>query len=431
MLTIKGFAVIPALASNLANTTAAIGELSPLAQTYSRDVTSHALSPLDDVEFRSFSCIDSVTGRQATPATNGTDVAEIINWIYASVVAGTLGADAEDIIETITDEFTTLAGMTIGPLGTNGSITIPEWISWTQTATLLDADVKVWFINDAFVGQYDEYEIIVVPPLPAVDSFFNTFAVVSAAVASVSVTDVINATNVAAGNVPYSTLKSISFDWVNPNNTAQKIATNWTAVIYGMAGSSIDRIKTAIDDYIMSHTTHTRIEWKVIFPSIFISTEFIITPHWDRYSVPNQTILTGLHSAIATPAQITDYALISKGDYTENFVRSTVRGSFSTYKTLMFSIVGNIENVDGIYTFEGKFPDYIPIGTTSPDFARMSLKTQQWSTVLNDLLAVAETATAFSSLPAEMSRVYRNSIMFITKTFDGVSYLVMAKSYFN
>lgn len=431
MLTIKGFAVIPALASNLANTTAAIGELSPLAQTYSRDVTSHALSPLDDVEFRSFSCIDSVTGRQATPAGHGTDAAEIINWIYTQVVAGTLGDDSAEIIDTITDHFTTLAGMSVGPLATNGSIAIPEWISWTQTATLLDADVKVWFANEAFVGQYDEYEIIIVPPIVAVDGFFNSYSVVAAAVAAVTFTDTVNAVNLASNNIPYSTLKPVPFDWVNPNNSTQRISTTWTAVIYGMAGSSIDRIKKAIDDYIMDNTTHTRLEWKVIFPSIFISTEFIITPHFDRYSVPNQTLVTGLYSSIVTPAQITDYALITKGDYTENFVRSSVRGSFSTYKTIAFSIVGNIENVDGIYTFDGKFPDYIPVGTTSPDFARMSLKTQQWATVLNDLMSVAETATAFSSLPAEMSRVYRNSIMFITKTFDGVLYLVMAKSYFN
>lgn len=431
MLTIKGFAVIPALASNLANTTAAIGELSPLAQTFSRDVTSHALSPLDDVEFRAFSCIDSITGRQPTPALRGTDVAIIINWIYARVLLGTLGDNSDEIIDAITDNFTTLAGMTIGPLATNGTITMPEWISWTQTATSKESDVKIWFSNVAFVGQYDEFEIIIVPPIVTVDAFYNSYAVVSAAVDASTVTDTINRTNIASGNIPYSTLKSIDFDWINPSNTTQHITTHWTALIYGMAGSSIDHIKTAIDNYIMAHTTHTRLEWKVIFPSIFISTEFILTPHWNRYSIPNQTLITGLYSAIATPAQIIDYALISKGDYTENFVRSSVRGSYSTFKSITFSAVGNIENVDGIYTLNGKFPDYFPIATTSPDFARMSLKTQQWSTVLNDLLAVAETATAFSSLPAEMSREYRNSIMFITKTFDGVLYLVMAKSYFN
>ena len=181
----------------------------------------------------------------------------------------------------------------------------------------------------------------------------------------------------------------------------------------------------------MANSTHTRAEWKVIFPSIFISTEFIITPHWDRYSIPNQTLLAGMYSPTVSPQQIIDYALITKGDYNETHVRSTVKSTVSTYKELTLSIVGNIENIDGLYTFNAKFPDYIAVSTTSPDFARMSLRTQQWTAVLNDLLFAAETVTPFSSLPEGMSRIYRNSIMFVGKTYDGVLYLVLAKRYFN
>lgn len=433
MLNIKGFAAIPSLADNANNATAIIGELSPMSQTFSKNVTVHTHPTIDTslVELRSFSVIDTINGPTALPTPAAGNIVDILNWLYNEATANALGNSAAVIESNLSAEYSTLIDIAMGPLIVIGTYAIPEWVTWTQTDATKPYITKVWFSDAAFLGQYDETELIVIPPIDNIDVLFGTFTTINSLISAVSGSNLVTKIVTASGNIPYSTLKTMDITWKNPNNPLQTITTEWTVIVYGLAGSSIDRLREAVIAYILAHTTHTRAEWEVLLPFLFISTEYIITPHWDRLGIPNQTLQAGMYSAITTPGQITNHALITKHDYLESFVRTAVRGSFATYKSIAFSIVGNVDNIDGIYTLEGRFPDYTPIPTTSPDFSRMALRTQQWAVMLNELLILAESATLFSSLPMNVSRIHRNGIMFICKSFENVLYLVMAKSYYN
>jgi hypothetical protein len=60
----------------------------------------------------------------------------------------------------------------------------------------------------------------------------------------------------------------------------------------------------------------------------------------------------------------------------------------------------------------------------------MSADTKTWLYLLADMLVVAETMTAYSSLPLGMTRVTRNGILYLVASFKSVNYLLAAKSNF-
>lgn len=427
---IKGFASIAAFADNTLGTTAPIGELSAYSSTFSKEKGVFGSAIAGDVEFISFSNKSNTGVVGTTDTTTGNEIAASLNWIYEQAMLGHLGNTLEEMNAAMVAEFTAFTDIVVGEITQTNTVTMPTWVSWTLTTGPSPYFVKVWFTEEAFRGQYDEYEIRVIPPIALVDGFFNNYVAVKALLDARTLTQVIAATNAAAAEYPYTALQTINVNWINSGNVNTFLVSTWTVVVYGNYGLNLTNIKAAIVEYILANSSHTDTEWRLLFPSLFISTEFIISPHWDRYSVPNQSLVTGLYSSVFTPQQIIDYALTTRGAYPDSFVRSAVRGVPTTYKTLACSIVGNPDNTDGISTFNAKFPDYTPIPSTSLDFARMSLRSQNFSTMLTNMLEVAETMTPISSLPVGMIREWRDGIMFVTSNLDEVLYLVTAKYLF-
>lgn len=428
MLSINGFAKIDALANNANGVISTFGELSPSSSTFAKEKSYFANSTLGDVTFVGFSCFNGSTKTIVTP-TIGNEIALVLNWVYEQGKSGTLPSTKSQLITALEAEFSYLDSFNVGDLLVDTTLVLPEWVSFTNTVNVGNTyDAKVWFSNDSFVGQYPVSELIVIPPVTSVDVLFTNYGSVQSYLASRTQTQLTDAIQTASDNFPYTFLKTETFDWISGLNSTVSLPTNWTIIGYGVAGNNVDTIKQAIKDYILANSSHSELEWKVLIPSLFVSTEFIITPHWNRYSIENQTLQAGMYSSTLSPQAILDYALLTKGDYPTVHVSTATKGSFFTYKTLAFSIVGNPDNINGDYNFGLKFKDYLPIASTSTDFSRMSVKTQQWSNLINSMLPVAETMTSNSNVPLTMSRTVRGPITFVSKSLDGVLYLVATKA---
>ena len=83
-------------------------------------------------------------------------------------------------------------------------------------------------------------------------------------------------------------LGQIFFKWHNPVNRQAELDTNWYVLIWGDAGDNIDSVREKIQDTILANSTHSRDEWKEVFPEIFKRNEFIIVPQWDVFSNENK-----------------------------------------------------------------------------------------------------------------------------------------------
>jgi hypothetical protein len=317
-----------------------------------------------------------------------------------------------------------------GPMVRDGSLWAPEYIDIALTGSGVEANqVKVWFASNAFLNQYDDYEILVVPPLEPVDTFHDTYANVKAKVALIKWPEILERVETKKNGRPETKVRADTFDWVDKNNRTLKVSTDWTTIIYGAAGDNIDNVKNAIVEYILANTAKTRDEWAVIFPDLFTATEFIITPMWNNYSVPNSGVQAGRYSSITdiTEAIATALKTVKGTGYTEAYVQSIISILGYTYKGINLVVVGGPDNRDGINKIKDQFKDYMGISSTNADYLLMSPTTRAWLDMLARMMIIAEEMTPDTTVPQGFTRMARDGVYYVVRTYEKVQYLVVSK----
>lgn len=431
MAIIKGFITIPSLTSNSPGQVSVVGELSALARTYSKEIGFYTNPTITGVELNTFTSTDDTGSVTVVPDTIRDELLSISHWVYDTIANGAGFASSPDLALALSNTYSSVGtNYSCGQLVLLGLYHFPEWISWDIVTNSSTFHVKLWFSDPAFRTEYKDYTIVVIPPTSTLDLLFGNYTAVYGLMQARTTDLLLQDVEIAKAGIPYTHLKSVNFDWVNTANTAQHVPTTWGVLIYGEAGNNDDNIRNAISAFILAHSTHILAEWKVILPSLFASTEFVITPLWNRYAIAEQTLTSGLYSATIRPADLTTYALQTAVGYNSGFVTAMVRSNVFTYKSLAFTAVGGAENVDGITTFDARFPDYMAIPSTSLDFQRMGLATQQWIMLMNQMLPLAEVLDGNTDIPNNMSVLIRGNITFLTCRLNNVLYLVAAKSNF-
>lgn len=451
---LKGFVTIGPLANNLRHEVAALGELSLNSATYAKDraiysttTTTNNPTGLDVVVFSSRT-LDNP--HYDVPAPYVALLTEVARWSHGKATSGVLTNDSEIYRQQFNADFDgRCSDVVVGQMVSENGIWLPESVSFyimpstlgaTFTADELEdlerSRIKLWFADEAFSTQYDEFAIEFIAPVATdrLDDFFLVSDLVEQKVAERTVPELMNIIhNVKAGN-PETKIRTISFNYHDPLDRNYRLPTNWTFVIYGAAGDNIDSIKDGLSRWILENSTHTREEWAQIFPDIFTSTEFILTPLWNQFAVPNMTLTTGLYSPTVNHSKASIIARrTSTGlSYTDEHVNKVLTSIGFPYKSLALLVVGGPENRDEVDRFEEQWPDYVSSPTSSTDFNRMQLATQNWVRLINDMLLVAEEMTQFSELPQNMTRLFRTnaqneSMMYVVANYENVQYLVLSR----
>ncbi len=429
MLTLRAFMNIAALYSTVPGTISELGEFSTLSRTYSNNKTEYNGSAIKGYTLVSLSCIDSTTN-------NETAVPQAVTDLCISIVDQMMAYSANNalpfVLSTYLDAMVVDSGKTIsnpsaGNFVTNpGGITLPEYISFTHVPT---GDViTVWLSDSAFQVQYDLFNIVIVPPLPNIDDFFKPPLTVEQELAAVSSTSFFQSIQGARGSNPETFLESYEFDYIPPVAGYPHSPTNWAALIYGIQGNNLDTIKDAIGAYIAANSAQPLSAWEALFPDIYARTEFLMIPRWDQMSIPNMQTVPGYYSVMTAPTDDLAFITAKATFYPAGYVGANVKIMTHYYKYLSIVTVPGNKNIPSITDLKALFPDYIPESSNSLDFNRMSLATQQWSTLIEQMLIVAETMTAFSPVPATMRRIYRNNVMFLSAVFNNVDYVMAVKS---
>ncbi len=432
--TVNGFISIPVLSNNVPTEVAILGELSEISRTFCKEKGIHFDPNHSDVQLTTFHCREVATGDLVeAPAPFVSLGIRLYAYMYEQATQGTLGGTGPEIAVQLNAEFNgEIDDLQLGPLRSNGTIALPSYVGCSIIGEGASNFLKVWVSNADFQVEYPEYEIIVIPPLPNLNILFQDFNTVKAAIAARTFAQLTADIQAQTGVYPATEIRTEVYnDMIGPD-PLQYVPTSWTVVIYGIAGSNIDLIKEAIIQYALENSDFDREEWTVRFPSLFISTEFVIVPHWDKLSVQNLNDEARLYSPIFSTAQIYGYIEDLPIDYPTVHKEATVRGSVLTYKSASFSIVGNPENIDGEYIFEEKFPDYIVVSPQSGDFGRMSPETQRWSNLINAMMPTAEAMMLGSIIPSQvagysLSRITRNSVVYLAASVDGVLYLILPR----
>jgi hypothetical protein len=306
---------------------------------------------------------------------------------------------------------------------------MPEWVSFKDTQLGEENYISIWLSDRAFRYQYDEYEIEVIPPFVPLNDFFNDPVQVQRRLNEFDLIEKLTEVQVARGEYPYTYLKALRFDYIDPNDTGWEIPTEWLLVVYGGEGNNIDLMEQAIIDYILANSDHTEQEWSEILPELFITTEFIITPFWDHYGIPNRELQAGIYSPTVKPKDIvTLLKKTTKGtQYNDTWIENEYEVSNLIYKSLAFGVVGNPQNQDGITSFYQKFTDYLIVTNDSSDYNRMEPRTQEFFTLLSEAIKIAEDLKPTSERPVEMNQISRNGVAYVIFSYENSNYLIAGK----
>lgn len=433
MKLLKGFVTLQALISNVPGETAVLGELSPLGRTYSREIGEYTNPNVPGYILHSMYSVDSdVAG--IIPPTN--EIANLtISVAKAAYVYGTVNArplSTEDFVNSLMVGFYgVVSDIEIGRFIDNGTIQMPEWISWSVVSSESAGGqlCKIWLCDESFLDQYDEYEIIIVPPvgLDELDVLFSPLATVTAKLTEIGDMEKMENIQLAKDGHPETTQKLLIFELKNALYPTSTVLTSWNLLIYGAAGTNIDIMKEAISDYIAAHTQRLLTEWESLIPDLYTRTEFVILPRWDQYAIPDMDVMSGLYNAIQSVAESLAYAKSKISFYEASHIEQNLSMMPYDYRNLMLLVVNGSKNIFGKETIQKVQLDYLSIPTTSPDFNRMTVQTQNWVLLIGQMLLIAESMTKFTSVPRNMRKLYRQGQLYLSTVYDGVNYLILPK----
>lgn len=431
---IKGFALNRNFVDNAPGVVTEIGELSTTGFTFAKEPRVYSSQTYPTISLVHFPTIGSDVGTTgAIPDVQKDHILKVIKSIYDRSAMGGLIAPGAFVEYMITQMGGEVADITTGGSVTTANRSIIEWVQWRNTTVGVANVNKVWFINDSFVGQYDDGEIEVILPFEPADLFFGQPADVKALLAKWTYTEEMERIQAARGGTSETVLWGNTYNYVNPVNRNDKTPAKFTALLYGRAMDNIDVIKEAIVQHLLASSNYTRDQWKNILPDLFLRSEFIVVPSWNKIAIEN---VVGSTNGVFSPVVdleidqtfLWEVAALSDPLYTDFHVRSTGQSLPFPYMSITLSTVGHPENRDAKFKITDYFPDYFFTGITSADFSRMSQVTREWVLMMHQLVIYARTLTNVSTVPQGYSRVVRGGRMFLAKSHKAMQYLVLAPS---
>lgn len=431
MYELKGFFEYPGYIDNTSDQVAVLGEISDNSLTFAKDKTVHTGSSTPNTALISFHSVrdDSVVQVDGVYKDQTLKLGE---YIFKQAQSGTITNNATALRQMVMAEFNgVIATFTSGAMVSNGNAWMPEYVEYKLVNTTgEDNHCIVWLADNSFAAQYDGYIIEIIQPVLPVDDFFKDPLIVKQLLDSYDIVTKLEAAQATRGVYPYTHLKAFEFDYVNPADTTKRWPAKWLVVVYGEAGNNPDLIKDAIVKDILDQSTHPRGDWETILPDLFLTTEFIFTPLWNKYSVPNAEFRAGLYSPMFDANTDLKYVLrTARGPaYSDAFVKANYQSGVNIYKSVAFGVVGNPQNRNGVTKFYAKFPQYVVAETGSGDANRVDPETLQWMMLFSKLLKAAETMTQYTSVPSGISRMVRDSIVYASAFYKNVNYMVASKS---
>jgi hypothetical protein len=434
--TIKGFVNYPLLFASIVGDTATVGELSKVSYSYAPDI-----QPYDNVgSYPNVALLAFFMDQDGTtipvPQLLGDYALQAVTWVMQQALLGNFTSSGAAFIQALSTQYsTTMSAISAGNMiNFNSTLYCPEWIQYTQSTGDGNTNtVKLWLCDASFQAQYDLYTIRVIPPVTNVDDLFAGYTSVSAELADFDIPTLMQRIQASADEQPYTLLRSYNFNYVNQANTNQTLPTVWSVIEYGIAGDNTDSIKAAIVSYILANSQYTQAQWSLLIPELFLSTEFIVTPLWDQYAIPNGGLEPGIYSpnvSYGDSLYVAQQTAQGPG-YTSGTVVNSLNIVPFQYKSLTLEFVSGPLNTSTDASIQSLFPDYINIPSTSVDFARMSTTTQEWVTFINNMLVLAETMTESTVLPTPVTggptyeRIIRNNLYYLSATFNSIQYLMV------
>lgn len=450
---LKGFVSYGALTNNDYGEVSPVGELSVYGETFAKDrqeyVTNTTTTPPTAARSVVFSSKKPNGDDAEVPAQLVDFIHQLTNWCYNQALQGTFTSDPTTFSAAFQTEFgSETSDLVTGVMVQGTGLWLPAYLTvFVDSASLFGASIpsgfeeiriRLWFSDEHFRTQYDEYELEFIAPVDNLDDLFLYPAQVVDRLSQRSLPELTAKVQELSDNKPYTVLLSFNFNYHHLGNPTQKTPAYWTFIVWSEFGNNLDILKKDLAEWILAHSTHTREEWIEIFPDIFATTEFIITPLWNQYAIPNLTLENAMYSPSVKWNDARTFQLTTAAGtgYTQTHVEEHMSFLSMPYKSIACLCLGGPENREGKYQLWDFHPSFLDVPTSSIDFDRMPIQTRVWAVRIFAMLKIAEQMTEQSDLPSGFYRIRRlnsqnQEILYVAANIFDVQYLVVAKKSLN
>lgn len=436
MYILKGFASFSDLYNNVHGQTAPFGELTTQSMTFTRDLRTYGNpATYPNTELYVFRCVDDSEIRVTPTAVFINKIHALNQWVYDQYKAKLIPPQEQKatFISSLENQFPEFQGIDCGEIknGTPAGARCPEFIQFRLLDGAHQYQLTIWYSNEAFNTQYEDYEIFVVPPLPDIANLVNNKVYVYNQLLNRDQNYIINAIQDIKGDNPETALVGLELMWHDPNDANSTLMTTWTAVIYGSAGIDNEAIKDAIRDYIDTHSNYPN--WPNIYPGLYSEAEFSIIPFWANYALNDNSIEVGLYSSQVQYGQASTLVNTflpsgyGNGPTLVDHLNENMAICQSVYRTLMFAVLGNPNNRESKFKLRDIYPDYMAIPTTDPDSLRMSVLTQEFVIKLVESLDLAYSYKPTDILPSGYTRILRRGFYYVVFEHQGYSFPILTR----
>lgn len=433
---IQGFVGIPSLVNNSVGVVAPFGELSQHSMSFTRDLRQYSdKTAYPQIELYTLKAINEHNVDIEIPQDIVGKLLVIANWVYTQYDTSSIPVNRskKTLEQAILTEFNYTRKVQINEIMSTqlASKRLIDRLSFNIETDNDIYQVSLWFNDSRFRTQYRYYHIEVIPPVDDLDRLVGDLADVAVSLNAVKTQAITNRINQYNLRHKLTNVLTMNLVWQDRKNPKAKLNTEWTLLIHGNAGSDTDAMKSAIRDYLAANSNHE--EWLKIFPELFSSEEFIIIPLWDKLATPDTTFDDGQYRSLTSLGEIQEL----RNKYTPNNYRfgqnSEMFLSLNTevvsvfYRAMLVVSIGNPANKDNIFKLSQIFPDYQSVNTESVDFARMSVKTQNFVLKLNEVMNKARVYDPNRGLPEGLTLSNKGAREYLGFDYEGFTYYVMTR----
>lgn len=417
---IKAFGVLPEQTNNVQGQVATVGELSTHSRTFAYDKLLYANDLFPSNELVIFSSKNN--GAVATPPADVTDkVQDVLHNTYTNYDNST------PYLTWLAAAYGDISDITAGEIILQGGKYIPRWVKFTMTVGADTATITTWLSDVTFQAEYDEYEIIIVPPMEPVTALYAPHASAKLANDAVDLNSYISRAETVRADRPFTDMRSFALHWNDPSDNNLSFTTNWMVLGYGPESTRQDNMLQAVRDYLIANTPNTIEEWRDYLPELLAEDTVIIIPVWNRPSVTAGPNSDTLYSSISDYGSLLTITNQIQPALTNDEIVDYLEHGSSLYKSLGVIFLGSGRNSAGIRKFTDKYPKYSVVSMNDQSINALPVATVDMLREVELLLTQADLDTGSNTLPTAMSRVVDGNFTFIHKTFDGVVFRVVTR----
>ena len=179
MYQLNAFMVINDLIDNTLNTTSVLGELSQNSYSFTREVGYYSNELYKEVRLITFYSFEDGV-KKPLPQNLADELLQLGNWLAEQSISRQITENRSAFIQSLTANYQSkLEIKNVGKMVTNGTYYLPEYITFSLVTDTRENLYRIWFSDEAFQNQYDNYEIEVVAPFANVDDFLINITILT------------------------------------------------------------------------------------------------------------------------------------------------------------------------------------------------------------------------------------------------------------